>query len=242
MNTRTIVGGGMGTCLLTAAIASMLLAQPNEKGNGQAAMMAAAQAHKYLFILFWKEDNNATRTMRQTLDGIVTSQGQRATWVAVQTSDVAEKSLVDQFGVSRAPLPLVLAVAPNGAVTGGFPLKVTEAQLGQAFVGSGMARCLKGLQSRKLVLLCVQPANQAIPVGVQAFQSDPQYQPHTEVVSLNWSDPGEATTFQQFQIASRPGTTVTLLLAPPGSVLGKFDGDVSKEQLLDKLKAAKSGC
>jgi hypothetical protein len=101
----------------------------------------AAQAENYLFILFWKEDNTATRMMRQTLDGAVAHQGERATWVAVQTSDAAEKSVVDQFGVSRARLPLVLAVAPNGAVTAGFPLKVTEAQLTQAFVSPGMARC-----------------------------------------------------------------------------------------------------
>src|SRR5208283_2699955 len=59
--------------------------------------------------------------------------------------------------LSRAPMPLVLAVAPNGAVTGAIPLKLTEAQVGQAFVSPIAAQCLKAVQSRKLVLLCVQP-------------------------------------------------------------------------------------
>jgi hypothetical protein len=229
-------------CLLAAAVCRPAAAQPNAAGRGQAALAASAQAQKYLFLFFWKEDNAATSTMRQTLEKFISSQGQRASWVAVQTGDPAEKSLVDQFGVSRAPLPLVLAVAPNGAITGGFPLKVTESQLAQALVSAGMTRCLKALQSRKLVLLCVQSANQTVPAGVQAFLADPQYHPHTELVSINAADPGEAATLRQFQVASQPGTAVTLLLAPPGQVLGKFEGDVGKEQVLDKLKSAKGGC
>jgi hypothetical protein len=229
-------------CLLVSTMLGPVTAEPNTTGRGQAALSAAAQAQKYLFLLFWKEDNGAARAMRQTLEAFVASQASRASWVGVQTSDPAEQALVDHFGVSRAPLPLILVIAPNGAVTGGFPLKVTDAQLAQAFVSPGMAHCLKAIQARKLVLLCVQPAGQAVPAGVQAFRADPQYQPHTELVSLNPADPAEATTLQQFQVKCQPDSTVTLLLVPPGNVLGKFDGDVTKEQLLDKLKAAKCGC
>jgi hypothetical protein len=242
MRTRIVAAGHVATCLLVISLARPAAAGPSTAGHGRAALTAAARAQKYLFLLFWKEDDPATRAMRQTLEAFIASQGRRASWVGVRTGDPVEKNLVDQFGVSRAPLPLVLTVAPNGAVTGGFPLKVTAARLAQALVSPAMARCLKALQSRKLVLLCVRPKNQAIPAGAQAFQADPQYQPHTELVSLNAADPGEAATLRQFQLAPQPATAVTLLLAPPGGVLGKFKGDVSKQQLLDKLKAARCGC
>ncbi|HEY7309212.1 MAG TPA: hypothetical protein VH643_07655 [Gemmataceae bacterium] len=35
---------------------------------------------------------------------------------------------------------------------------------------------------------------------------------------------------------------VTVLLAPPGTPLGTFTGAITKEQLIDKLKATKSCC
>ena len=57
-------------------------------------------------------------------------------------------------------MPLVLAVAPNGAITGGFPLKLTEQDVAGAFVSPGTAGCLKAMQARKLVLLCVLPAGE----------------------------------------------------------------------------------
>ena len=38
----------------------------------------------------------------------------------MNVGDPAEKALVEKFGVSRSPLPLTLAVAPNGAITGVF--------------------------------------------------------------------------------------------------------------------------
>ena len=50
---------------------------------------------------------------------------------------------MDKFGVSRAPMPLVLALAPNGAITKGFPIKFDEKQLREGFVSPCTAKCLK---------------------------------------------------------------------------------------------------
>ena len=40
--------------------------------------------------------------------------------VSIQITDPAEKQIVDKYGVTRAPMPLVLAVAPCGAITKAF--------------------------------------------------------------------------------------------------------------------------
>ena len=72
--------------------------------------------------------------------------------IGVQITDPNEKPVVDKFGVSRAPMPLVLALAPNGAITKGFPIKFDEKQLREGFVSPCTAKCLKALQDRKLVL------------------------------------------------------------------------------------------
>jgi hypothetical protein len=216
-------------------------AAPPEKSPGQVALEAASRSQQFVFFLFWKDDNSATQAMRQTLAQSVRARPSQATWVAVQTTDPSERAVVEQFEVSRAPLPLVLAIAPNGAITGGFPLQLTEAELMKAMVSPGMAQCLKALQARKVVLLCVQSPQQATPVGVRDFQADPQYRPHTEVVTLDPANPDDATHLKAFQIEPKPAVPVILLLAPPGTVVGKFESSVTKHQLVEQLKSAKSG-
>jgi hypothetical protein len=223
---------------------AVLAAAPGLRADspGEAALADAVRGQKYCFVLFCKEEDEATRAVRQTLQTYVAARTGQATWVAVRTNDPAEKAVVDRFGVSRAPLPLVLAVAPNGAITGGFPQKVSDAQLAGAFVSPSMARCLYALQNRKLVLLCVQPPKEPVPAGVTQFQGDPQYLPHTTVVTLDPADPAEARHLKDLQVVAGTPTPVTLFLAPPGSVLGRFEGAVTKDQLVEKLKAAGTCC
>ena len=103
-------------------------------------------------------------------------------------ADPAEKPIVDKFGVRGAPMPLVLAIAPTGAATRAFPKQFDEAQFQQAFVSPCTAKCMRAIQDRHLILLCVQNGktqfNQEAMQGVEAFKADPQYAKGTEVVTL----------------------------------------------------------
>ncbi len=99
-----------------------------------------------MFMLFWKEDDSATQSLRQTLDAVLVKRVEKAAVAHVHVSDPAEKALIDRLALNRSPMPLVLAFAPNGAITGVFPLKLTEQDVASAFVSPGMASCLKGTQ------------------------------------------------------------------------------------------------
>jgi hypothetical protein len=209
---------------------------------GQAALAAAARDHQYLFLLFWKEDDDATRAVRQALNASLAQRAGKARAVAVQVRDPAEKPVVDHYAVSRSPMPLVLAVAPNGAVTGAFPLKLTDEDVARAFVSPGQESCLKVLQSRKLAVLCVLPATGGtVPEGVRDFQADPRFGPATEVVTLRAGAAAEAAFLEALGIDPRTAVPVTVLFAPPVRLLGTFPGAVGKQQLVDKV-AAPHGC
>ena len=112
----------------------------------------------------------------------------RANAIAIYVADPAEKPIVDKFGVRGAPMPLVLAIAPTGAATRAFPRQFDEAQLQQAFVSPCTAKCMKAIQDRHSILLCVQndktQFNQEAMQGVEAFKADPQYTKGTEIVML----------------------------------------------------------
>ena len=124
----------------------------------------------------------------------------RADSIAIYVADPAEKPIVDKFGVRGAPMPLVLAIAPTGAATRAFPSTFDEAQLQQAFVSPCTAKCMRAIQDRHSILLCVQNGktqfNQEAMQGVEAFKADPQYAKGTEIVVLESSRPGGAAVPQ----------------------------------------------
>lgn len=244
----------LGIAMLAATAGAVAVAQspykpqqpqPQSASKATAAVQNAAAANKYLFVFFWKEKSQQTDAMWSVLQSAMSKVTDRAESVAVNVADPGEKAMVAKFGVDRSPMPLVLALAPNGAITKGLPLKFDETQLLQAFVSPGTAGCLKALQARKLVLLSVQrrsPYVQQVSLqrGVADFAADDRFAAATDIVSIDPADPAEASFLHDLQVDSRTTTSVTVLLAPPGSVVGKFEGAVSKEQLVAALQTAQS--
>ncbi len=236
-----------------AAVVSAAVAQspygaqqsaPQTTSKGFSAIERAAAADRYLFVFFWREKSQQTSNMWGVFQAATSKLAERADAVAVNVSDPAERPMVARFGTDRSPLPLVLALAPNGAVTKGFPGRLTEDQLSQAFVSPGTANCLKALQDRKLVLLCVQNSatqfNVSAIQGARDFQADPRYAAHTEVILLNSAETAEASFLKGLQIDPQAPQPVTVLMAPPGSVVGTFVGNVTKAELIAKLNSPSS--
>lgn len=214
-------------------------------GSGMIAMAEAAKAQKYLFAMFWKNDDEPTRTMRRTLDTVLGQVSAKASRVVVRITDLDERPIVKKFELDRAPMPLILAIAPNGAVTGGFPSKVEEKDLLNAFATPCTEKCMKALQQNKLVFVCVQNAstksNDAALQGVREFQSDSRYNHVTEVVLLNPADDAEASFLGDLKINPKTTEAVTAFMAPPGAVVAEFTGATKKEELVSALEKASSG-
>jgi len=220
-------------------------AAPAAASPGAAAIEKAAKDNKYLFIFFWKDDTQASRVMRGVFQAAMAKLTASAQSVEIQVGDAAEQPVVARYGVSRAPMPFVLAIAPNGAMTKGLPTRFDESRIRQAFVSPCTADCMKALQDRKLVLLCVDhPSPQvravALQKGVQDFATDPTYGPNSKVVTLNAADPAEAPFLRSLLVDPATTAPVTVLMCPPGSVVGTFVGDVSKDVMIAKLKSASS--
>ena len=93
--------------------AGVQTSDPASTSPGQAALEAAARENKYMFMLFWKEDDSATQTLRQTLDAALARRVEKTTVTQVHVSDPAESPLIDRLGLNRSPMPLVLAFAPE---------------------------------------------------------------------------------------------------------------------------------
>lgn len=218
----------------------------SQSGSGMAAIAAAAQANRYLFMLFWKSDDETTRSMRGTLESVVKQVSAKAASVSISIDEPSEHPVVEKFDLERAPMPLILALAPNGAITAGFPTKVEQQALLQAFATPCTERCMKAVQAGKLVLLCVQNAatklNDDALRGVRDFQADARYGHATEIFMLDPADNAEAEFLSDLKIDLHTPQAVTVFLAPPGAPVAKFDGATTKDQLIDALQKASTGC
>ncbi len=221
-------------------------AEVKATGAGIAAIQEAAQAKQYLFAFFWKSKDDQTIAMNEVLDTAIKNSNGRARSVSVCVADTSEKSIVEMFGLDRAPMPLVLAIAPNGAVMGGFPTKCTEEELLSAFGSPCTERCMKALQAGKLVLLCAQNSattyNDEALNGVREFKADERYAKHTELVMLDPSDTAETSFLADLKIDPKESQAVTAFLAPPGAVIAEYKGATVKDELIAALQKASTGC
>jgi hypothetical protein len=214
--------------------------------NAQLALDAASRSGRYLFVFIWRDADDKTQAMRRVFQGFVGGIADRANSVEICVTAAEEKGFVDTYGLARAPMPLVLAFASNQAITGAFPTDFSEDDLSGGFASPRTADVMKLLQDGKLVMLCVQnagtQANDDAIAGAKEFSRDERYQAATEFVMLDPTDPAEAGFLKDLQISPDTSVAVTVLLAPPGSPVAKFEGATTKDLFVEALSKASSEC
>ncbi|TWT74350.1 hypothetical protein [Allorhodopirellula solitaria] len=207
------------------------------------AMETASSQGKYLFVYFWKQNDQPTQSMQGIFQEATGRMADEADAISVQITDPSNAAIVKQFGVSRAPMPLALAIAPNGAVTAGLPVSFSEQQLREAIVSHGTAACLKAMQDRKTVLLCVKHRT-----GPNAFQGaqeltlDKRFAASTQIVEVDPADSAERKFLQSLEIDSTSENGVMVVLTPPGQRVATFAEHATKAQIVERLTELSSAC
>ena len=138
--------GLMCSVLVSEATAQAPQQAPNK---GLAAIDHAAKANKYLFIFFYRQDDPQTNSLGEVFNGAAKALAARADSVVVRITDPSEAGIVNKFQVTKAPMPLVLALAPNGAVTSSFPGNFTKEQLLGAFGTPSIGKTSRHITARE---------------------------------------------------------------------------------------------
>jgi hypothetical protein len=224
--------------LVSALLAAPASAQQNAgasalKSPAQLAVARASEEGQYTFLLFHKRDDAATRAMTGVLAEGLREAPMPATSARVLVTSRTEQPLVKKYGVARAPMPLVVAVAPNGAITGVFPTKITTQQIVDAFVTPGMMHSMKAMQEKKLVFVCIHADQVAgTPAMYEEFAADPHYQGRVAIVSVVAGDPAEKLFMEQLEIIpAEHHEMMTAVLAPPAVLVGKFPATATKAEV-----------
>lgn len=238
--TRIVSTYGLTVALLSAFLTTCPSA--HAAGRGELAAATAAGNNQFAFVMFYRSNDAATQNMHETLTSTLADR-QDAIIVPVQIGDANEASLIQKFDATRIPMPAVAVLAPNGAVCSVLPQRVSDKQLLACIVSSGQAKCLKALQDGKIVALCALPsADVEIPMGVKQFQADKLFTERTTVVSVLASDESEAKFLNQLRVPTNQRIPVVAFMAPPGVMIGVFNGDITHNELAQKLAAAGKCC
>ncbi|WP_417731646.1 hypothetical protein [Rosistilla oblonga] len=212
-------------------------------GPADAALHNAARDGKYLFVYFWKQNDQQTQSMQGVFDQATGRMTDVANAIRVNITDPSNGSIVEKFGVSRAPMPLSLAIAPNGAVTQGLPVSFNENQLREAVVSQGTAACLKAMQDRKLVLLFVkQNIDAAAFQGARDLTQDERFAASTQIVNIDPTDASEQSFLQSLKVDASAGNGVLVVMTPAGQPVATIAENATKDQIIQRLTAASTSC
>lgn len=214
--------------------------------QGMPGIEQAAQKNQHLFIFFYRDQNERSMRSQKIFDQVAEKIGDQAIFIKVKTNDPSENRIIEKFNLQRSPMPFVLVLAPNGAITGGFPSSFTEQQLMGSFTSPGMASCLKALQDKKLVFLCLQNGqtrgNEAALQGVKDFKADSRFGSAVEIIIINPSDIQEQKFLNQLAVDTHSNEAATVFIAPPAETIGQYKGPTSKDTFLSDLQNAVSEC
>ena len=210
------------------------------------ALLRAAGDNKHLFVFFFSKDDEPTRLARKTLEQAVRGMGRSVEWMAVDIASASEAEIVNKYNIRSAPMPIVIAFAPNGAITGGFrTADIKEEKLKGAIASRGMQESMKALQEQKIVFICCQGKktqfNKEAMLGVDEFKADARYAAYTAVVKIDPADKAEKGFLTQLKIDPNAKDAATAILVPPNMVLGVTNGPTSKAAVLKMLASASSG-
>lgn len=240
---------GIGTqSPVTEGAKAQVEGRPSTPGAGQQAIDRAVEAGHYLFIYFYDGKSPETLSRQEELSAGARQLGREVDLAVVDITDPGDVSFARKQNVARAPMPMVLAFAPTGAVTGAFSEDLTPDTLRTAFVSPATELSLAHLQLNHLVLVCVQSTstrwNEEAMRGVSEFVADERFAGAADVVMLDPSNPAEGEFLATLGVDPATPDAVTIVMLPPGTAVARVVGKSDKETLIKELEASmkRPGC
>ena len=168
-----------------------------------------------------------------------------AVMIELDRADVANSSLVQKYGLTAAPVPLILVFGANGAMAGGnVASQLTSQKLVAMIPSPKKAEVLRAVQSGLAVYLTASrsgmPSSTAVASGCAAACS--QMVGKCVAVDVNIDDPLEAEFLTLLKVNRQSTEPVTVVINAQGQVTGSFNGPVHVAQLVQAATKKAGGC
>lgn len=223
-----------------------LIGQTNAAYNNAAEAIHAAQNDKqYLFLLFYDKKGESLKAMESAINDFRNKTSEKSLFYKVRTTDKKEKDTIAKYGIERASLPVLLVFAPNGAVTGGFPGKVSVDELKRSMVTDLVMDILKTMQGRKIALVLLQNSktkfNKESLKAAEDFSNDARLKGYVDIIKADPRDSKNSDFLNNAKISKDDDKAAVVFIVPPGSIVNVYKGNITKDTLMACLAACTSG-
>ena len=243
---RIILAAMTALVIAGTALAAPQVYAAAKTSPAETAIQVAAKQNRYAVVTFYKQKDAASTKMLAEVKKLQGKHSKKATFVNVDVDNKVHANVIAKYDADRAPMPLTLVIAPNGAVTAGYPNEIKKTDLSDDFVSKGMADVLKVLQSGKLAAICVQNSktkhNQESLDAAKGLRSDKRLADLVVIVTVDPSDKDESKFMQLCKADANSAEAQLVVIVPPGRIVGKFNGAASKDTVLASvIKSCSSG-
>ena len=218
---------------------------PNmEKDPGYRAFSNAAESNKFLMLSLYSEKPD--KELEKACSKAHNALSDNLDTVSIDVKNSDSKFLVEKFNLRYAPLPIVIIVAPNGVISGSFKSDFSSKQVKEAFQTPKTLECLLVFQERKLLFISIQGKttsdNKEALNSIRRFKKDNPLYKVGNLVVLDPKDNTETSLLKQLRIQPDIKQAQTVLMAPPGRVLGQWAGATDPDKFLARLKSLSKSC
>jgi Mrp family chromosome partitioning ATPase len=166
--------------------------------------------------------------------------------IEVDRSDSQNSELVNKYELATAPVPLVLAFSPNGALGGGVPgTQATAEKLVTLVPSPKKADALKALQDGKAVYVTASRAGMSSKPEVASgcAAACREMKGTCIAIDIDMDDPAEQAFLKLLNVDMQSADPITVVVNAQGQVTGSFNGTVDVSQLVQAAnKKVTSGC
>jgi hypothetical protein len=233
------------TTALALIVASATLAAAPKSSQAEAVIRAAAGQGRYVFVTFYKSGDAASTKMLADVKKIQAKLSKKASFTTASVGDPSHQALIKRYGVDRSPIPLMIVLAPNGAVTAGFPTAIKKTDFSSVFVSRGKADVLKALQDKKMAVLCLQNSktkyNKQSLAAAKGLETNQQFSGLVRIVRIDPAARSESSFLRGLKVKTTSKEAQIVVVASLGSVLGKFSGAVTTAKVVDGLNKSLGG-
>jgi hypothetical protein len=159
--------------------------------------------------------------------------------------DITNGELVNKFRLAGAPLPLILVIASNGIVAGGFKeADATSDLLIKAIPGPKQADVLQALSEKKAVFIVVYKKSFADKAKiVETCKSTiPQLKFNASIVEINFDDQKEKSFLTRIGVKDLSSSTIVAVANSQGQITGSFPGGADTKTLVAAATKVNKGC
>ncbi len=240
-------------CLLALAATSTAGPAKEEKAPSPLtrALEQASDADRYLIVFFKGARPGVRRRLSigdstpAVINEALKKWKRKLSTHTVDLNDQASQEDAKAYGVDTGPLVLILA--PNGAITGHFHGLKSLADVERSFVSPTMADILKAMQGSKVIFLRVlNDESEGRKETIKATDAVGKLlKDSAAVVTLDPGSDEDSRLVEMLGLKPPLSEAVTFVVSPKGQIVDRIDGAPSRRQVLagfQKALAGGSGC